>query len=73
MVEEELKDKELVCVDCKTPFVFSVGEQTFFASKGLTNEPKRCLDCRKAKKAKNERVSQPVRPGDVPYRESGRG
>jgi len=43
-------DKTLNCVDCSATFTFSAGEQEFFAGKGFTNEPKRCPDCRQAKK-----------------------
>ncbi len=45
-----LQDKSLQCSDCGATFTFSAGEQQFFASKGLTNEPKRCVSCRAAKK-----------------------
>jgi CxxC-x17-CxxC domain-containing protein len=31
-------------------FVFTAGEQEFFASRGFANQPTRCPDCRKAKK-----------------------
>jgi CxxC-x17-CxxC domain-containing protein len=44
------KDKNLVCRDCGTAFVFTTAEQEFYAEKGLTNDPVRCPDCRKAKK-----------------------
>ena len=44
------EDKTLVCKDCGAEFVFTAGEQEFYAEKGLTNKPKRCQDCRKAKK-----------------------
>ena len=47
---EELQDKTLICKDCGAEFVFTVGEQQFFAEKGFTNEPQRCLNCRKARK-----------------------
>jgi CxxC-x17-CxxC domain-containing protein len=43
-------DRELQCVDCGGRFVFSVNEQEFFANKGFTNDPKRCPDCRMARK-----------------------
>jgi CxxC-x17-CxxC domain-containing protein len=43
-------DKTLTCRDCGTSFVFTQGEQAFYASKGLTNEPTRCPDCRSARK-----------------------
>ncbi len=45
------EDKSLQCADCGTSFVFSAEEQEFFASKGYTNEPKRCPACRQARKA----------------------
>ena len=44
-------DKTLQCSDCGTSFTFSAEEQDFFATKGYTNEPKRCLACRQAKSA----------------------
>ena len=43
-------DKTLTCSDCSTGFTFSASEQEFFASKGFTNEPGRCPDCRAARK-----------------------
>lgn len=39
----------LTCVDCGQQFEFSVDEQKFFEEKGF-GEPKRCLNCRRAKK-----------------------
>jgi len=45
-------DKSIQCSDCGTAFTFSAGEQEFFKSKGFTNEPKRCLSCRRANKAR---------------------
>ncbi len=47
----EYKDKTLVCKDCGAEFVFTAGEQEFYAQKGFTNEPQRCKACRDAKKA----------------------
>ena len=44
-------DKALNCRDCGQSFVFTTGEQEFFASRGFTNEPTRCRDCRQARKA----------------------
>ena len=43
-------DRELQCVDCGATYTFTANEQEFFASKGFTNEPKRCPDCRSARK-----------------------
>ena len=44
------QDKLLQCCDCGATFTFSTEEQEFFASKGYTNEPKRCPSCRQARK-----------------------
>ena len=44
-------DETLSCVDCNNPFIFSAGEQQFFASKGFQNKPNRCPECRAARKA----------------------
>ncbi len=44
------EDKTLKCKDCGADFVFSAGEQEFYAEKGFTNEPQRCKACRDAKK-----------------------
>ncbi len=44
-------DKALTCRDCGQAFVFTVGEQEFHASKGFSNEPGRCQDCRAARKS----------------------
>ncbi len=46
-------DKTLQCADCGATFVFTAQEQEFYASKGYTNEPKRCRACREAKKAQH--------------------
>jgi CxxC-x17-CxxC domain-containing protein len=45
-----LSDQTLVCRDCNQEFVFTVGEQEFYASHSLTNTPGRCPDCRAARK-----------------------
>ena len=44
-------DKQITCVDCGQEFTFTAAEQEFFQQKGYTNEPKRCLSCRQARKA----------------------
>ena len=43
-------EKTLQCADCGQSFAFTAGEQEFYASKQLTNEPKRCPSCRQARK-----------------------
>src|SRR4051794_25771119 len=42
-------DKIMTCRDCGMSFTFTTGEQEFYASKGFTNEPSRCPDCRGAR------------------------
>ena len=49
-----MQDKTLVCVDCNSEFVFTAGEQDFYAQKGFTNPPTRCPTCRAARKAARE-------------------
>src|SRR5271168_1982246 len=46
----EYHDRVLKCSECGAEFVFTGGEQMFFADKGFKNEPKRCKGC-KAKRA----------------------
>jgi CxxC-x17-CxxC domain-containing protein len=51
----EYRDKTLVCVECHQQFVWTAGEQLFYADKNFKNEPKRC----KAKR--NSRLNHPQR------------
>ena len=44
------EEKILECQDCGVSFPFTVEEQEFFAQRGYTNEPKRCPECRAARK-----------------------
>ena len=44
-------DRTLTCVDCGASFTFSAEDQEYHASRGFTNEPKRCPSCRSARKA----------------------
>ena len=44
------EDKTLVCNECGNEFVFTAGEQEFYAEKGFQNEPKKCKACRDARK-----------------------
>lgn len=45
-------DKTLICRDCGGNFTFTAGEQEFYASKGLLNQPTRCPSCRSARKVR---------------------
>ena len=44
------EDKTLVCKECGKEFVFTAGEQEFYAERGFQNEPQRCKSCRDARK-----------------------
>jgi CxxC-x17-CxxC domain-containing protein len=45
-------DKVLICRECSREFVFTAGEQEFYASRGLLNEPGRCPECRANRRAR---------------------
>src|SRR2546428_11523871 len=51
MSVENYQDRTLTCRDCGQDFTFTVGEQEFYASRGLTNLPGRCPDCRAARRS----------------------
>lgn len=51
----DFADKTLTCRECSVNFTFTAGEQEFFQSRGLLNEPSRCPSCRAARR----RGSQP--------------
>ncbi len=45
------QDKTLVCKECGVEFVFSAGEQEFYAEREL-DAPQRCKECRNARKSR---------------------
>jgi len=45
-----MEDKTLVCRDCGQDFVFTAGEQEFYADRGFRNEPSRCRECRDSRR-----------------------
>lgn len=49
------KDEKLICEECGAEFIFTTGEQEFYAERGLVNKPKRCTECRKARKQKHRK------------------
>lgn len=51
------QDKSIACRDCGTDFIFTAGEQEFYASKGFENEPTRCKPCRGRRKTSRDDVS----------------
>jgi len=44
------EDKTIKCVDCGESFVFTVGEQEFYRTHGLSHAPTRCKRCRDTRK-----------------------
>lgn len=56
------EDKTLVCSEesCGKDFIFPAKDQAFFASKKF-GDPKRCPDCRKAKKRRMDSPFAKVR------------
>lgn len=55
-------DKVLRCRDCGADFVFTAGEQEFYALKGFVNQPGRCPECRTARKAARNGSEAESRP-----------
>lgn len=55
------EDKTLVCKDCGKEFVWTAGEQEFYASRGFENQPQRCKACRDARKNATRGERQDVR------------
>src|SRR5258705_10682661 len=45
------QDKTLTCKDCGQEFIWTAGEQEFYASRGLQNAPSRCPADRAARRA----------------------
>jgi CxxC-x17-CxxC domain-containing protein len=64
-----LSDQTLYCRDCNAEFIFTVGEQEFYASRGLTNSPSRCPECRAARKQSGGGYSNRGRSGGFRERE----
>jgi CxxC-x17-CxxC domain-containing protein len=54
------EDQSINCVDCGQQFLFTAGEQAFYATKGLTNAPTRCKACRELRK--QQRAEAPRGP-----------
>ena len=48
------QDKSIKCYDCSNTFTFGAEEQEQFASRGHTNEPKRCPTCREERKSRQQ-------------------
>ena len=59
MSNEGYNDRILTCRDCGQDFTFSAGEQEFYASRSLTNDPSRCPACRAARRSGGGQSSAP--------------
>jgi len=57
---ENHRDEHIACADCGASFLFSAGEAAVFEQRGLA-APKRCKDCRRARKDRNQADSGPSR------------
>ena len=57
-----MPDMTITCVDCGSDFSFSERDQAFFAERGMST-PKRCRECRAARKAQGGGAGAP-RGGD---------
>jgi len=53
------EDRTLTCADCGQEFTFTASEQEFYHEKGFENDPKRCMDCRQARK-RQRRMDRPM-------------
>lgn len=60
VAEPVYQDETLVCKECGKEFVFTAGEQRFFAEKGFKNKPKACRECRAARKNGTEKTEEPL-------------
>lgn len=50
----EGSDQELTCADCGEQFLFTAADQAYFAQRNFTSPPRRCKNCRAARR-KNRR------------------
>ena len=55
-----MSDLTLVCRDCNNRFVFTEGEQQYYATHGLQHQPTRCPSCRQARKSGQSSLGGPL-------------
>ena len=78
-----MEDRELRCVSCGQAFVWTAGEQAYFADKQLPHEPRHCRACGRVRRSagpviprpaarvtSEARCSQCGRPTTVPFQPS---
>ena len=44
-------DRTITCVDCGSEFIHSADDQQYYAEKGFSSDPKRCVSCRASRRA----------------------
>jgi CxxC-x17-CxxC domain-containing protein len=49
--DSELQDRDVTCRECGATFTFTAGEQSFYRSRGFTNDPTCCPECRNKRRA----------------------
>lgn len=54
-----MSDERIICVKCGRPFIWSYGEQRFYAEHEL-HQPKHCPDCRPVRRAEFDDPDRPV-------------
>jgi len=59
--DERYTDQTIACADCGADFVWTAGEQQYFAEHELLNRPKRCKSCRAKKRPYNREAQQRYR------------
>ena len=75
MNPQQEEGETLTCEECGKQFVFTKGEQEFYEEKGFT-PPKRCKECRAAKKAAGRQFTKVTCAGcgketEVPFVPTG--
>lgn len=60
------QDKTLICRDCGAEFIWSAGEQEFFAQKGFDKPPTRCPECRKKRRTERDGGKSGTAPSSGP-------
>ncbi|MFQ6672937.1 MAG: zinc-ribbon domain containing protein, partial [Candidatus Tectimicrobiota bacterium] len=61
----EYQDQPIICSDCGQEFIFTAGEQQFYAERGFDHPPKRCKPCRTLRK-QQQATQAPVAPREAP-------
>jgi CxxC-x17-CxxC domain-containing protein len=61
----DFQDRAIQCLDCNSDFTFTAGEQEFYDRKGFREVPKRCKECRGARKTR--RTTGPASDTHVAY------